>query len=213
VRLRRALGWLAFVVLLELITRAVVYGLAPSAGETSRALGGHLGGPGFAAVLVVALGIGGLLSVTAVWLASVGVRERWALTEDRLAGGPPRIALGPVLLRALALTVAGWLTFAGIETVIHLREGLGIHGLECLVGPVHRNALPVVGGIALVASALLSAARLVLAWMRRTVGRLVTPRAAARPRPAVAFFSFVSLARRTPLRWDGPARGPPLVVA
>jgi hypothetical protein len=213
VRVRRALGWLAFVVLLELITRAVVYGMAPSAGEASRALGGPRGGPGFVAVLLVGLGVGAVLSVAAVWLASMGVRERWALAEDRPAGGPPRIALGPVLARAVLLTLVGWLTFAGIETVVHLREGLGFHGLDCLVGPVHRNALPVVAAIALPASALLAVAGLVLAWMRRTVGRLVAPRPAARPRPSYAVVSFASLARRTPLRWDRPARGPPLVVA
>lgn len=212
-RTRRALGWLAFVALLELITRSVVYGLAPSADEASRALGGHLGGPGFLAVLLVAVGLGALLATGAVWFASMGVRERWALSDDRPAAGPPRIAVAPVVVRALALTVVGWLTFAGIETAIHLHEGLGFHGLECLVGPVHRNALPVVAGIALLASALLAAARLVLAWMRRTVARLVTPRPALRARRAVAVFALDSVARRAPLRAGRPARGPPLVVA
>ncbi|MFL5845467.1 MAG: hypothetical protein ACJ762_12290 [Solirubrobacteraceae bacterium] len=210
---RRLLGWLAFVVVLELITRAVVYGLAPSASESSRALGGHLGGPGFVAVLLVAVGIGALLSTGAVLLASMGVRERWALAEDRPAGAPPRVAWLPLLGRALTLTVVGWLTFAAIETVIHLHEGLGFHGLECLVGPVHRNALPVVAGVALLASAALSVARLVLAWMRRTVGRLVRPRTAVRPRLLLTRFSAVSVARRAPWREGMPARGPPLVVA
>jgi hypothetical protein len=213
VSVRRGLGWLAFVVALELLTRTVVYGMAPSAGEASRALGGHLGGPGFVVVLLVAVGLAGLLSVGLVWLASMGVRERWTLAERRPEGAPPRIALRPLLTRALALTLVGWLTFAGVETVIHLRAGLGFHGLECLVGPVHRNALPVVAGLGLLASALLSVAGLVLAWMRRTVGRLVTPRPAARRRFALAVFSSHSVARRAPLRRGMPARGPPLVVA
>ena len=55
--------------------------MAPSAGETSRELAGHLGGPGFVAVLLVAVGLGALLSVGLVWLASMGVRERWALAD------------------------------------------------------------------------------------------------------------------------------------
>jgi hypothetical protein len=49
--------------------------------------------------------------------------------------------------------------------------------------------------------------------MRRTVGALVTPRAAGRARAAFTTFSFSSLARRAPLRRGTPARGPPLVVA
>lgn len=211
-RLRRAIGWLGVVVLLELVARAVVYGLAPTATESSRVLGGQLGGPGFVAVLIVAMGLAVLLSAGLVWLASLGVRERWALAEDRPAAGPPRIALLPILGRAAALAVVGWLTFASIETAIHLHEGMGFHGLECLIGPVHRNALPVIGGLALLASALVSAARLLLAWMRRTVGRLVQPRPSARPRHARASFAFVAIARRTPLLRGIPPRGPPLPV-
>lgn len=211
-RLRRGLRWLALVVVLELVARAVVYGMAPSASATSRDLGGHLGGPGFVAVLLVAVGVGALLSTGLVWLASLGVRERWALADDRPAGGPPRIPVAPMLLRALGLTLVGWLTFAAIETSIHLHEGLGFHGLECLVGPVHRNALPVIGGLALLASALASAATLVLAWMRRTVGRLVRPRPVARARYAVARFAFVAVPRRAPLLRGAPPRGPPLPV-
>ena len=211
-RLRRALGWLGVVALLELVARTVVYGLAPSASEASRVLGGHLGGPGFAAVLLVALGLGTLLAAGIVWLASLGVRERWALAEERPAGAPPRIDVLAIVRRAVVLTLAGWLTFASIETVIHLREGLGFHGLECLVGPVHRNALPVIGGLAVLASALVSAARLLLAWMRRTVGGLVRPRAAARPRPASTCLTLRTVARRAPLSLGIPPRGPPLPV-
>lgn len=211
-RLRRVIAWLGVIALLELVSRAVVYGLAPSASASSRALGGQLGGPGFVAVLIVAIGLGALLSAGLVWLASLGVRERWALAEERPTGGPPRIALLPIAGRALALTVVGWLAFASIETAIHLHGGLGFHGIECLIGPVHRNALPVIGGLALPASALVSAARLLLAWMRRTVGRLVRPRPSARPRHARTSFAFVTIARRVPLLRGIPPRGPPLPV-
>src|SRR4051812_48996995 len=142
--LRRAGLWLGVVALIELVARALVYGMAPSA--TARALDGELGGPSFAITLVVALGLGAALSTILVWFASVGVRERWTLAAERPAGAPPRVRLGRLLGRAAVLTVVGWLTFAAIETCVHLHAGMGFHGLECLVGPVHRNALPVIGG-------------------------------------------------------------------
>lgn len=210
--LRRAAGWLVVVAMLELVARAVVYGMAPSAAESSRDLAGQLGGPGFTATLLVAGGLGALGAVLLVWLASFGVRERWALADDRPRGGPPRIAAGRLLVRAAALTLAGWVTFAAIETLIHLEQGLGFHGLECLAGPVHRNALPVIFGLALVVSALRSVAALVLAWMRRTMGRLVGPRLASRPRLGVTRLIPLSIARRAPLLRGTPARGPPLYV-
>jgi hypothetical protein len=199
----------ALVALLELVVRSVVYGMAH---DPLRA-GDRLGGPGFTAVLLVALGIGAVLATGLVWIASLGVRERWALAEDRPRGGPPRIALRPLLVRALALTLVGWLVFAGVETLVHLQAGLGFHGLECLVGPGHRNALPVVGGLALIASALVAAGRLWLAWMRRTVGRFVAPRALPRARRAVQSLTFSVVPGRAPLIAGASPRGPPWCVA
>lgn len=212
-KVRRAVGWLALLALLELCARALVYGLAPSETARMTALRGDLGGPGFVTVLLVALGLGAVGSVLLVWLASLGVRERWALAEERLAGGPPRIALRPLLLRAAALTLAGWLVFAGVESMIHLQAGLGFHGLSCLVGPVHRNALPVIGGLAVVASAALAAAGHVIAWMRRTVGGLAVPRAAGLRHVAAGVLAPL-LAPRSPRRYALPApRGPPRLAA
>jgi hypothetical protein len=213
VRARRAIGWLGLVVLLELVARWVVYGLSPSSSSQATAMGRELGGPGFAAVLVVALAVGAALSVMLVWLASIGVRERWELAERRPEGEAPRVDLRRLLVRAVVLTLVGWLTFAGVESIVHMRAGMGFHGLECLVGPVHRNALPVIGGLALISSALISVAALALAWMRRTVGRLVAPRAVARHRFPVAGSSFVTLPRRAPLLRGTSPRGPPVLVA
>lgn len=199
--------FLAALVLLILVTRTIVYALASS----PAGLDGHLGGPGFVSVLVVALSLGAVLSVAAVWLASMGVRERWALADGR--GELPRIAAVPLLVRAGALAVGGWVGFAAVETSVHWRAGMGFHGLQCLVGPVHVNALPVAGGLALLVSALWSVAVLVLAWMRRTVGRLVVVRAPARPHTS-ALRLLVSVApRRAPLLPGAPARGPPTVAA
>lgn len=212
-RPRRAGAWLGLVVLLELVARCVVYHLSPSSTARATELGSRLGGPGFALVLVVALSLGAMLSVILVWMASIGVRERWELAERRLDGEVPRVDMRRLLVRAAVLTIAGWLAFAGVESIIHLRAGLGFHGLDCLVGPVHRNALPVIGGLALLTSALLSAATLVLAWMRRTVGRLVAPRAVVRHRLSLAGSTLLVIARRAPLLRGTPPRGPPVLVA
>ena len=213
-RLRRAATWLGPVVVLELVARAVVYGLAPPGSRQAAAMGEQLGGPGFVAVLAVAAGLGIALSTGLVWLASVGVRERWELAEQRPDGPAPRVDLSRLLRRALVLTLVGWLTFAAVESIVHLEAGLGFHGLRCLIGPVHRNALPVIGGLSLVVSALVSAGRLVLAWMRRTVARFVPRPPAARRRPAPAALSVLLVAaRRAPLLRGTPVRGPPALVA
>lgn len=210
---RRAAGWLAVVAMLELCARALVYGLAPGEAARLSGLGGRLGGPGFVTVLLVALGLAALVSVLLVWLASLGVRERWALADDRPAGGPPRLAVRPLLMRAAGLTLAGCLTFAGVESLIHLQAGMGFHGLSCLVGPVHRNALPVIAGLALITAAALAAAGHVLAWMRRTVGRFVAPRAAGLRTLAAAVLAPLLAPRRAPLHGAAAPRGPPAFVA
>jgi hypothetical protein len=207
--MRRAAGWIALVALLELVVRAVVYGM----NHDPLGAGDAFGGPGFAAVVLVAVGLGVVLSSGLVWIASLGVRERWALAEDRPAGPAPRIARRPLLLRALALTLVGWVVFAGVETLVHMRAGLGFHGLECLVGPGHRNALPVVCGLALIATALLAAGRLWLAWLRRTVGRFVAPRAVPRARRVARIFTFSAVPGRAPLIAGASPRGPPCGVA
>jgi hypothetical protein len=213
VRLRRASAWLGLVVLLELIARAVVYGLAPQGGGQAAAMGNQMGGPGFVGVLLVAIGFGAALSTGLVWLASIGVGERWELSERRFEGARPHADVRLLLRRALVLTVVGWLSFAAVESVVHLHAGLGFHGLRCLVGPVHRNALPVIGGLSLVSSALLSAAALVLAWMRRTVARFVTPRVLAQGRCSADAPVSSVVPRRAPLLRGTPVRGPPALVA
>jgi hypothetical protein len=213
VRLRRASAWLGLVVLLELIARAVVYGLAPQGSRQAAAMGDQMGGPGFVGVLLVAIGFGAALSTGLVWLASLGVRERWELSESRFEGPRPRVDIVAVARRALLLTVVGWLSFAAVESVVHLQAGLGFHGLRCLVGPVHRNALPVIGGLSVISSALAAAAALVLAWMRRTVARFVTRRALAHGRWSADASASSVVPRRAPLRRGTPARGPPALVA
>ena len=62
--------------------------------------------------------------------------------------------------------------FALFESWEHWRAGLGWHGLHCLTGPAHRNAIPILAALSLVAAALAAALEHVLAWMRRTIARL-----------------------------------------
>ena len=42
--------------------------------------------------------------------------------------------------------------FAMFESYLHWRAGIGFHGLSCLVGPVHRNAIPLLAALALAAA-------------------------------------------------------------
>src|SRR2546423_2253975 len=100
--------------------------------------------------------------------------------------------------------------FALLESYIHWRAGLGWHGLHCLTGPVHRNALPILGALSLLGAALGAALDHVLAWLRRTITALARPRLRIAGAPPLAVLTtlspFVLATPRTPF----PARPPPL---
>ena len=102
------------------------------------------------------------------------------------------------------------LAFALVESTIHWRAGLGWHGLHCLTGPVHRDAIPILAAFSLLAAAIVSALDHVLAWMRRVVAsiarrpRLAASLGASRPRPFERRLSSVLV------RGHG-ARAPPLL--
>ena len=138
-------------------------------------------------IAAIALGAAALLSFGVLWLAALGVRERHAL-EPR-----PARSLGS-RSRTSASTAscsAGdrWSSFAMLETWIHARAGMQMHWWQCLDGPVHRNAVPILLGLSLAAAAILSAFRHVLAWARRVahvLRRLLVPRVAIRPQPLAA---------------------------
>jgi hypothetical protein len=157
----RLLLWPPVVALLVLCARALAYAVAPS--PLARVLERSAGGPSLVTVTLVALGVASTASILVVWLASLGVRERARLRPERI---PPRLRLRRLAIRAVALYVAGSLAFATFESYLHWRAGLGFHGLSCLVGPVHRNAIPFLAALALVAAALAEAAGHLLAWAR-----------------------------------------------
>lgn len=167
---RRALAWLAAAVLVVLLGRTIGYAAVPS---PAAGLYSHkLGGPTLPEIALVALALGGSVAVAICWLASLGVRERRLLERRVLSSPAPVLHTGGVVLRAFALWAVCAPAGGLLEAWIHWRAGLGWHGLHCLVGPVHRDLLPILGALALVAAAAIAAAEHVLAWMRRTFALL-----------------------------------------
>ena len=210
-RLRKLLVWLAAAVLVVLLGRALGY--ATVDGPAARAYRGELGGPGLPAIALASLGVGAAIAVAVCWLAALGVRER-RLLERRVLDSPlpplrpGRIVVNAVALWALAAPAAGLL-----EAYLHWRSGLGWHGLNCLLGPVHRDLLPIVGALCLLAAAAIAAGDHVLAWMRRAFALV---RAAAvrftggLPEIAFPLESRVARERFRPAR--GGARAPPALA-
>ena len=93
------------------------------------------------------------------------------------------------------------------------RAGLGWHGLHCLVGPVHRDAIPLLAALSLVAVALFAAVEHLLGWMRRTLARLAPEPHPSRPRPLLS--PVAARGRPQPAWLAGvlPARGPPALAS
>jgi hypothetical protein len=177
-RIVRAAVWVGLGALVVLATRWLCYALVP--GPEAQLLEHKAGGPALPIVaggaLLTALTVAGAI----VCVASMAVRERHLLSGE--IGPLPRLDLRRASLSAAGLFVGTSLAFAGLESYIHLREGLGFHGLSCLVGPVHRNALPILAALSLLAAALHAAGRHVLSWARRTI-RVLVSRPPRLPRP------------------------------
>lgn len=203
--MKRTLAWAAVGALVVLTARTVVYALSPS--PLAAELSHQAGGPRLPMLVVVSLGLAVTLSAAAVWLAALGVRER-QLLETRIVLTVPRLRLRLLLGRALALWLVAMPAFAYLESYIHWRQGLGWHGLHCLIGPVHRDAIPILGGLSLVAAAIAAALEHVLAWMRRALAVL-----AGRRRLAgiicVSRSHWLDLARPATPKAAFGARGPP----
>jgi hypothetical protein len=205
-RVLRAAGFTVVVAVVVLTARTLAYALAPD--PRAEALGRVTGGPRPLVVGLVALGLAGLLAGAVLWLSAIGVRERHRL---RPAGAAPRMRVLPVLGRAIAISVAASLAFSALETAIHVQDGLGFHGLHCLTGPVHANALPLIAALSLVAAAVVQAVRHAYAFGQRVLAARPprcrvprAPRSAAAAAAATASRGFGALA--------APAgRGPPVL--
>jgi hypothetical protein len=171
--MKRTLAWLFAVVLVVLGSRTIAYAISPS--PLAAELSHQAGGPSLPVIAFVAVLLAVAVSAAVVWLAALGVRER-RLLETRPVIAEPRLRLGLLAARALGLWLITMPAFAYLESTIHWREGLGWHGLHCLVGPVHRNAIPILGALSLVAAALAAALEHIFAWMRRTLAGIAAPR-------------------------------------
>ena len=152
--------------LVVLLARSLAYAAEPT--PAARLLEQGAGGPSLPILALVSLTIGASIAVAVCWLAAVAVRER-ALLERRR---PPRFGAGRLFALAFGLAFVTCVAGGLLEAFIHWRAGLGWHGLHCLLGPVHRDLLPIETGLSFMAAAIIAAARHVLAWMRRTFARL-----------------------------------------
>jgi hypothetical protein len=204
VRARLAI-WALAAVLVVLATRVIVYALAPQS-VLLDALAHNRLGPDVVGPLVVGTLAAVALAVSVLWLAALAVRER-LLLERRRVVAPPR--LRPALLagRATVLFCATSFAFAMLESTIHWREGLGWHGLSCLLGPVHRDAIPILAALSLVAVAVHGAIEHLLGWTRRLFAQLAVRIVRAPERAPRARAAGLG-PRGSLLRAIGP-RGPP----
>jgi hypothetical protein len=208
VRVARPIGWLVVGALVVLSARTLSYALAPP-----TILGGRLeaaaGGPRFVTVALVALALAAGAVAAALGLATFAVRERLLLAPDPIVA-LPRLQPLRLVRRFVVLGLATSFCFALLESYLHWRAGLGWHGLHCLYGPVHRDAVPLLAALSAVAVAIVAAVEHVTAWIRRTIARLRHRFAQQRPQLTPP------LARgQVRPRWRAgarSARGPPRLV-
>lgn len=198
--------WLVLGAAAVLAARAIVYALAPWQTLAVLQLEHEAGGPHLAAVLGVSVAVAALLAAAVLWLAVVAVRERLELEPGQLLTAPRMSALR-LGVRGLVFFAATSVAFGYFESYLHWRAGLGWHGISCLVGPVHRNAIPVLGALSLLVVAAHGAVEHLLAWARRAVALL----AARLPLLRGAGRVFTSTARALAQRVEPAAspRGPP----
>jgi hypothetical protein len=204
---RRAAAWIGIGVLVLLVARLLAYSLVPQPTVLSLELEHSLGGPRLLVVAAWSIGLAGTLASLAIGLAVVSVRERLAL-ERAIVLSSPRLRPARLCVRYVALLLSTSLAFAVVESYLHWRSGLGWHGIHCLTGPAHRDAIPLLAALALIAVACFEAAELLLAWARRELARFlpVLPIVCAFRWPAIALASRRRRSKGGPL----PPRGPPV---
>lgn len=201
----RAAIWAVVGILVVLATRTIVYALAPQS-VLLAALARDQVGPNVTVPLLVGALASLAIAAAVIWLAALAVRER-LLLEGRTLVSPPRLRLPLLAARAVVLFAGTSLAFAMLESTIHWREGLGWHGLRCLTGPVHRDAIPVLASLTLIAVAIHGAVELLVAWARRVFAQLAARR--FDPAPSGVPTPHVRRPRRRHPVLAAVARGPP----
>jgi hypothetical protein len=174
--LARLVCWSLTVAAIVLTARTLCYALVPDPDPLATQLAAKTGGPGLVAIALGSLGLGVALAIGCIAVAALALKERMVL-EPLVLVRRPSLHPSRLALRAVSLWLSSCACFALFESYLHMRSGLGWHGLSCLTGPVHRNAVPLLAALSLLATALAAVAAHVLAWMRRTLVRL-----AGRPR-------------------------------
>jgi hypothetical protein len=198
-------AWLGTAALMVLAARWLAYALAQPSPLANR-FQASAGGSSLVLVSLVTLALAAGISVSVLWLAALAVRERARLRPDRV---PPKLRIRRFALNAVGLLAASSFGFAMFESYLHWRAGIGFHGLSCLVGPVHRNAIPLLVALALVAAALAEATLHLVAWMRAAVHELLRPRLFLPPTQRSGELRLVSRSSsRAPRR--ARSRAPPL---
>lgn len=198
----------AAVVLIVAIARWLCYALAPSPNaELAARLQGSGGGISLVWVSLAFVLAPAVAAALGFGLVAAGVRERARLGLEGWSQ-PGSLGVRALVRRAAALSLASSLTFASFESSIHYREGLGFHGLSCLAGPVHRNALPILIGLSIVIAAVLAAVDLVLAALAGRVLAATAPRPRLRP-AAVSWPRAAALQRCGAALWATARQRPP----
>jgi hypothetical protein len=204
VRLRLGI-WALIVAAVVLATRTIAYALAPQS-VLLAALAHNQVGPDVTVPLLAAVLASAATAAAVLWLALVAVRERISLEGRRLVN-PPCLRPCALAARYAVLLAVSSFTFAMVESTIHWREGLGWHGLHCLVGPVHRNAIPILAALSLLAVAAHGAIEHLLAWARRLFAQLAAR--IASPLSPACRPALLSAPRARLARAANAARGPP----
>jgi hypothetical protein len=197
--------WTLVTVVVVLATRAIVYALAPQSVLLAALAHNQVGPDVTVPVIIGALGAAAFAAAV-LWVAVIAVRERLELEGRRLESTPK---LRPRLLaaRTICLFLVTSFAFAMLESTIHWREGLGWHGLHCLTGPVHRDAIPVLAALSLVAAAVHGAIEHLLLWARRLFAHLAAR--SWRLPSAVLSAPSPTPPRASPVVAANGARGPP----
>ena len=205
--MRRIVLWIGIVALVVLAARSLAYQLAPTPTPLTLALQHQAGGPRLVVTIVAALALAFGAAAALLWLASTAVRERH--TARSRAGSPPSLRLASIARSALLLFAATSLVFAAVESYVHWRAGMGVHGLQCLLGPEHRDALPLLAALSVVATACHGALSHLLGWMRETLALLSAAPRSVGQRPLVLRRPSADPAGRPFLPGPHDPRGPP----